>query len=85
MGLEINIRAVINLALLLVCLCPQGQRSIRVQSQCCLVRNKNRRDLLEGCVPGSTKNFESRENGTSEDVEKTTVMVLHKDLNWMFI
>lgn len=36
MGLEINIGAVINRALLLLCLCPQGQRSIRVESQCCL-------------------------------------------------
>lgn len=63
MGLEINIRAVINLAVPLVCLCPQGQRSIRVESQCCLVRNKDRRDLLDGYVPESTKNFESFAKG----------------------
>lgn len=63
MGLEINIRAVINLALPLVCSCPQGQRSIRVESECCLDRNKDRRGFLYGCVSESTKNSKGPENG----------------------
>lgn len=97
MGLEMNIRAVINLALPLVCLCPQGQRSIRAKSQCCLARNKDRRDLLDGCVPESTKNFKRHENGVFgkdlmgclsvlEDAGKTTIAVFRKtDLKRMFI
>lgn len=97
MGLEINIRVVINLALPLVCLCPQGQGSPRVDSQCCLAHNKDRRDLLDGYVPESTKNFERHKNGglakrfmrrqsVLEYVEKTTTEILHKmNLKRMFI
>lgn len=85
----------INLGLLIVCLCPQGRRSIRVESQCCLARNKDRRDLPDGCVPESTKNFERHENGSFGTCsvgcfgsleEKTSRVVLHKtDLKRMFI
>lgn len=97
MGLEINIRVAINLALPLVCLCPQGQGSLRVESQRCLARNKDRRDLLDGYVPESTKNSEIHENGffakrfmrlqsVLEYVEKTTIVILHRmNLKQMFI
>lgn len=93
MGLEINIRDAINLALPLVCLCPLGACSIRVESQCCLAANKDRRHLFDGYVPKSTKNSERHENGgfaerfmgclsILEDVEKTGIVV---DLKQMFI